>query len=1124
MRRRLVQASICQISRFSFFRIFLRPLMFWPAIFWIFILPAWAQDASTGAVRGSVLDAQGAAVTNADIVAICVETGVRYHAATDVEGRFVMDMLPPGKYSARAEAEGMSPQISPVIRIEVGAAAQLTFKLSVAGPKETITVSEAPQRVETNPSAVSAVLDEQAISSIPLNGRRFTDLLLLTPGVTEDPRGLTSGSNGDLSYGGIRGYNTSYLVDGTDDNNGFFAQARGRYRAPYQFSNEVVSEFRVSSNSYGAESGRSGGAVVNVVTKSGSNNWHGSAFYYLRDSSIGGAAAPFVGFNPSDQQHQFGGTFGGPIERNKMFFFAGYDQHIYHVPSVVEFLNGSTTVVPQLGVYPTPGDYEVCDPAIGGSACDQAIVPGCPPAGAGGPPCTPPNGLTAAAQLSTQGGTFHSKLLGDAGFFKLDRVLSSHELLSARVSTSRYYGANNVFFNPSSPITNDAMSGNGEEDVTTESASLSLLSSLTPRWTSHLRVQFSRDLEQSFPSSTAPATEIYNWIDDMGESSILPRQTREHRLHLAETMSVSRGRHEWKFGGDAMRTWDYNYFPSLYNGEYIFDFIVVNPWTFQPMHGGLDLTPLRAWAHTVMPSWNADAGSWTGPSANLARYYVQNFGNPVSHPDSNDYAAFVQDTVRLTKRLSASLGVRYDFQTFSKAGMVSNPLWPLAGQMPEPNKNLAPRIGLAYAIGDHRPVVVRAGFGIFYTLIPQIYQSAVMNDNGVTDQFLSLDNTDYYQNQVFPTYPNVAVNCPRGPVTCTLPASWQQYATNEVAAFGPGFKTPRVQQGSLRLERELGAGITGELSYLYVHGVDMIRARDANLPLPTYYSYPIFDPTGTTFQNAFYGVESFATWQTSYSISCPYPPCINPLQRPIPQLGAIDQFESAASSVYHGLTVSLQKRMSRGLYFRLGYTWAHAIDDGQDALVAGQPVTVQNSSSPNSERGPSVTDQRHRLTIAAVEEPHPFDAEHGILAAMFNHWKISGVMTYGSGRPANATVSGDPNQDGNTSNDRLAGYGRNAFLGPDYATMDLRATRKVKLGEHLRMELSGEAFNLFNRDNKRYDISDNGFYNAAGQFIKYTQSVNGTYYPAYYQQPTSFMKATSAYAPRQVQLSMRLNF
>ena len=642
----------------------------------------WAQDGSTGALRGVVLDAQGAVITNADIVAIRVETGVRYHTATDSVGRFTVDLLPPGQYSTRAEAEGMSPQISPLIRVEVGATTQLTFKLKVGGPMETITVSEAPRILDENPSSVSALLEERAIKDLPLNGRRYTDLLLLVPGVTQDPRGLTSGSNGDLSYGGIRGYNTSFLVDGGDNNNGFFAQALGRYRAPYQFSDEVVQEFRVQSSGYGAESGRAGGAVINVVTKSGTNTWHGSAFYYLRDNSLGGAAPAFVGSNPSEQKNQFGATIGGPIQRNKTFLFAGYDQEIFHVPAVVQFENGSTFVTPQLGTYPSILDYEVCDPHIGGTACDQAIVPGCPPASAGGPPCIAPSGSTAAAQLSTLGGTFPAKLLGNAAFLKLDRVLTAHQQLSARLSTSRYYGTNNVYLDPASPITNTAISGNGEEDVKTESGSLSLLSAITPRLTSHLRAQFSRDLEQSFPNQTGTRTSIYSWLDDFGQSSILPRQTREHRLHLAETLSLSRGRNQWKFGGDAMRTWDYNYFPSLYGGEYLFDNIKVDPFTFDPMHGGLALTPLRAYAHTIMPSWNWDAGSWTGPPANLARYYIQNFGNPVSHPDSNDYAGFVQDTARLTPHFTLSMGARYDVQTFAKAGFVSNPLWPQAGKMP----------------------------------------------------------------------------------------------------------------------------------------------------------------------------------------------------------------------------------------------------------------------------------------------------------------------------------------------------------------------------------------------------------------------------------------------------------
>src|SRR4029077_6696408 len=205
--------------------------------------------------------------------------------------------------------------------------------------QEKVTVSGAPQLVDTKTSAVSNLLDERAIADLPINGRRFSDLMLLSPGVTQDPRSLTSATNGDLSFGGLRGFQNSFLVDGGDFNNAFFAQARGRYRAPYQFSTEVVQEFRVSSNAYGAELGRARGAVVNVVTESGSNHWHGTGFYFLRDSALA-ASAPFVGFKPGAQQHQFGGTLGGPIKRNKVFFFAGYDQHIFNVPAVVEFADG----------------------------------------------------------------------------------------------------------------------------------------------------------------------------------------------------------------------------------------------------------------------------------------------------------------------------------------------------------------------------------------------------------------------------------------------------------------------------------------------------------------------------------------------------------------------------------------------------------------------------------------------------------------------------------------------------------------------------------------------------------------------------------------------------------------
>jgi len=1042
-------------------------------------ITAHAQDSATGVLRGVVFDPSGSRIAQATIVVVNAATGVRHSADSDAEGRFALELLPPGDYTARATAAGMSPQLSPQLHIDVGGVAELEFHLAIAGAQENVTVSGAPQLVETKPSAVSSLLDERAIGDFPLNGRRFSDLALFSPGVTQDPRSLTSSTNGDLSFGGIRGFQNSLLVDGGDYNNAFYAQARGRYRAPYQFSTDTVQEFRVSSNSYGPELGRAGGAVINVVTKSGSNHLHGTISYYFRDSSLGAADA-FLAFKPQNRQQQAAATLGGPIKQNKVFFFVGFDQHIFHAPNVVEFLNGSAQVIPQLGAGPaTPGDYE---------PSDQALV------------------FAAANRLTSLAGEYPAAQIGNTSFAKLDINLTPRHQLALRVNTSRYWGSNNVFLDPASPVTYDSISNNGQEVVSTETASLSLTSSLSPRWISHLRAQFSRDRQQSYTNSSDVAVKIPTILDAMGRSNLLPRQTREHRLHLAETLSIEGGRSSWKFGGDSLFTWIYDFFPSQESGEYLFYPVKVDPLTFQPMESGLLLTPLRAYAHEI------------------PHYYLQNFGSATSHPDSNDYALFAQDTVRVTNHLAVSLGVRWDLQTFTTAGLISNVLFPPSGRVPYNPDNFAPRVGLAYSIGNTRPLVVRAGYGFFYVRIPQIYNSTVATENGITNASVFLNNTNYFDHQIFPAYPNPLVSCPLYAVNCTLPAGFTEGVTSNVSAFAPNFVTPRVQQASVTLEKEVASHTTVALSYLYVHGEHLIRALDVNLPQPVALNYPIFDSTGSNFTGGYYTVDSFATWQFTQSLTCPFPPCINPLGRPIAQLGAIDEFQSAASSVYNGATLSINRRVARGTYFRLAYTFAHAIDDGQDALVAGQPATVQNSYDPTAERGPSVTDQRHRLVVAFSAEPRPFHRGHELLGALFNNWMFSTVVNYGSGRPVNATVSGDPNQDGNDLNDRLPGYSRNAFTGPDYATTDLRVTRKIRLGERYKLNLVAESFNLLNRDNQRVVITSNGLTANATTFVQSAITAANAPFPGYYQQPGNFMRPTAAYSPRQTQLGVKIIF
>jgi hypothetical protein len=1035
-----------------------------------------AQDSATGAIRGTVADSSGGRVAQASIVVVNAATSARYSTTSDGEGRFSFEMLLPGDYSARAVAQGMSPQVTPQLHVDVGGTAELEFRLTIASAQENVTVSAAPALVETKPSAVSTLLDERALGDFPLNGRRFSDLMLLSPGVTQDPRSLTSATNGDLSVGGIRGFQNSFLVDGGDYNNAFFAQARGRYREPYEFSTETVQEFRVSTNSYGAELGRSGGAVVNVVTKSGSNHMHGTAFYYLRDSSIG-AADPFLAFKPHNRQQQAGGTMGGPLKRNKIFFFAGFDQHIFHSPNVVEFVNGSSKVIPQAGtgIY-TPGDYDLSD---------EALV------------------YATAEKLTSLAGEYPAAQIGNTSYAKLDSNLTSRNQLALRVNTSRYWGGNNVFLDPASPVTYDSISDNGEELVATETGSLSLTSGLSQRLISHLRAQFSRDQQQSFSNTSDVLVKIPNILDGMGRSNLLPRQTREHKLHLAETISFEGKRNSWKLGGDGLLTWIYDFFPSQQSGEYLFYPIKVDPFTYEPMEAGLELTPLRAYAHEI------------------PHYYLQNFGSATSHPDTNEYAAFAQDTIRLTDHLALNLGVRWDLQTFATAGLLSNPLFPPAGKVPFQPYNFAPRAGLAYSFGSTRPLAVRAGYGIFYVRIPQIYNSVVQAENGITDAQIFLNNTNYYDHQVFPTYPNPLVSCPVMAANCAPPAGFTQGVTNQVSAFAPNFVTPRVQQASITLEKEVADRTTVSLSLLNVHGEHLIRALDVNLPQPTPLNYPIFDSTGSIFQGGYYTVDSFATWQFTQSLTCPWPPCINPLGRPIAQLGAIDEFQSAASSYYSGATLSINRRVSRGAYLRFSCTYSRAIDDGQDALVAGAPATVQNSYDPGAERGPSVTDQRYRLVAAFSAEPHPFHREHELLGRFFNDWKISSVMNYGSGRPVNATVSGDPNQDGNDLNDRLPGYSRNGFTGPDYATADMRLTRKIRLTERYKLDFSADSFNLFNRDNQRVAITSNGLVTTASTFVQSLVTTGVASYPGYYSLPNNFLRPNAAYAPRQIQLALK---
>lgn len=1038
----------------------------------LFAPPALSQDGSTSAIRGAVTDVTGASIAGARIIAVHPATSTHHETTTGADGTYAVQMLQPGQYRVEVFATGMTAQ-SRTAELEIGSGARLDFVLSPATVDQSVEVSAGTTLVETENAEISHVIDEKTIADTPLNGRRFSDLALLTPGTAQDPRSLTSGSNGDLAVGGLRGFNTNFLVDGADFNNGFYSQARGRYRAPYQFSNEVVQEFRVSSNSYTADSGRSGGPVVNVVTRSGGNQLHGTAFHYVRDSRFN-AQHPFSDVKPADRQNQWGFTVGGPIRRRRLFFFAGWDEHRFRDPGVVRFLNGQSEVVPSPGSPGLPGDY---DPL------DQALVE------------------ARSASLSQLGGTYHTRLNGHSAFLKLNANLSPLHNLNLRFSNSTLGGENNVFFDPARPITFSPVSGNGTERVRTDSVLVSATSAFLKRLTSHARVQFSRDLQESQPNSEDVLTVIDGITDGYGRSSILPRRTREHRIHAAETMILSGPRHDWKFGADVLLTWTYNYFPSGFGGKYIFDNIRVNPFDFTPMTYGERLTPLRAWAHGV-------------PS-----YYSQDFGRADSHPDTREYAAFVQDSVRFGHHLALTAGVRYDRQSFGQPDVRATSYWSTAGRMPDPANNLAPRVGFAVSLGHQEPWIVRGGYGWFYSRVPSIYASAIETSNGMNRFHVSLRNEQGGDH--IPSYPSPLVACPVSATECMLPPEIALLAETQVSSFSPDFRTPMTQQASLSVEKQVGRLVV-TLSGLHVHGERLIRTRDVNLPEPIEVLYPVYG-NDETFSGDYLPVASFGAWETTRSLSCPFPPCIADPARPVPQIGAINVFETVGTSIYDALTVSARKRMAKGFSFRLAYTFAKAIDDGQDAVRTSGSM-IQNSYAARNERALSTIDQRQRLAFQMVVEPRPFSREHPLLARFVNDWKIASLLTAGSGRPMSARVSGDPNGDRNWNNDRLPGVGRNSFIGPDYVTEDLRLSRQFRFTERYRLEVLVEAFNLCNRNNKRVTTTDDGFNSTAADFELGSYQQGANRYPARYRLDSRFLAPNDAYAARQLQFSVRFRF
>ncbi|MEP7343507.1 MAG: TonB-dependent receptor, partial [Acidobacteriota bacterium] len=487
---------------------------------------AFGQQAATGTIEGIVNDPNNAVVVGAKVTARNVDTGLVREITTDASGIYRLAALPPGTYALTATATSFAENKYNNVTVGVGQKLNLDLTLRV-NVSESVTITDAVPIIETSRTNFSGSVNEKSVSELPVRGRNFLDFVTLTPGVVTDPR------LGDLSFGGQRGTFNSLQIDGVDNNNLFFGQALGRTgsgRAPYQFSQDAVQEFQVNTNSFAAEFGHAAGGTINVVTKSGTNSFHGTGFEFFRDASLNAKRPNFIaarnGLVPVKEPyhfHQFGGNIGGPVKKDRAFFFFNYD--------------GQRNTRP---VFMSLGQTAPTD------AASQAGLAR----------------LLPLVQNYTLG--FNQ----DVYLGKFDWQIDAANRLSLRYNGQRFQGRNLENSGATS-----AQEHSGNSNVTTNSYTVTLNTAFTPRFLNEFRAQVAYDKEPGFANTDNAEGNILQGGTTaliIGRNSFSPRATNEDKYQFVDNVSYFAGKHSLKGGVDFILEKIENFFPGNFGGRYFF--------------------------------------------------------------------------------------------------------------------------------------------------------------------------------------------------------------------------------------------------------------------------------------------------------------------------------------------------------------------------------------------------------------------------------------------------------------------------------------------------------------------------------------------------------------------------
>jgi hypothetical protein len=1137
-----------------------------------------AQSAVDGAIGGTVEDQTGATIPKATVTIHADSTNAEQKVVADDAGFFRVIHLTPGSYTVTVSADGFEAYKANNVIVTVGSLTSVKTALTIGSKAETIEVSTQPPAINTTNNDFSSTIGLKVLEDLPVNNYRWSSYALLTPGVVADSNGF-----GLLSFRGQSTLLNNVTFDGADDNQAFFSEERGRTRVGYSTAKASIQEFQVNTSNYSVEYGRSAGGVVNAVTRSGSNQIHGEAYFFDRDAEWGaknqfttltslnsnGTTTTNV-IKPKDWRKQTGIGIGGPIIKDKLFYFFAFDKFLRNfpaltAPSSLPIFYATVPAAPN-GTNGTCAGLTTATAA--GAVCTLAAqlngTPVTNSAGQAGTTAIPLANVT-AAQYTAAYNTYTTGIAGlntmfgltprtgdqDIFFPKLDWQVNGKNHVTLEVNRLRWTSPAGIQTGTSTLSYGKESLGNDFVKDTFGIAKLD--TAITSHLSNEIRYQYGRDFEYEFnqtptpyeqsvlltpagytnPFGIPPLVTITNAFGSgFGTATFLnrPAYPDERRWQIADTANLVRGNHNLKFGVDLIHTHDLSQNLTAVFGS--FGYTGAN-------YGALEQY------FTDLNKTNACGG------AECYGSYSQGFGPLGFQFNTNDYAGFVQDEWKVNPRLSLTLGVRYEYEQtpspqIPNTAAEATLAFPngSTNAFPDNRTNFGPRVGFALDVFGTGKTVLRGGVGEFFARLENstIYNAIAQTGNSLGQlQVSTASSTTQFGSNSVTKAPVYAPLFPQILSSTNLALS----GSSAVIYFNKNFKMPEIQQADLTVEQDMGFQTTFGITWLASYGRRLPDFRDDNLPAPsTTVSYTVAAggpiAAGTVIKTPYYKALTAAT---GCVITPPSTVCNG---RPDSRYATETDIFSGVNSNYEGLVVYVKHQVTRGLTFNANYTWSHALDYGENNTTFSSSNSLLDPRNLRAEYGNSNQNIPNRFVFYAIyNTPSAFK---GILGYLLNDYEIAPSYQTQNGLPYSAGVSGtstglvldDGTKLGTTGNApastsagvngtggtaRVPGTDRNIFQFRKDEVLDLRLSKRFKVRDYATVELLGESFNLFNHQNVTGVSSTNAYGFAAGSLA--TGTANAT--PNQLTYNTSFgvinnVNSNLEYSPRQVQLGVRVQF